>query len=516
MRRAGGRGAGRRGARRAPAASLGAALGAALAAGAALGAWAGAGHHPTPAGYAELPDPAECKVGCETLTMSGLELLRHWQRRPEGGRQRWFEAGSPLQKKVVTLGACHEGVKVHGSLDRTRVFDLADAIFKHLGALEDTVEAEHALKTGVPVAEVSRADKHKRLLEAYLKEPTLKHNGMELALDPQFHENQIEADAATMKVLHVNTYHEVTGLLQWPFMDYRSTPRLGKMADYVQKQRETCKSDTLPIYYISLVRRKDRRKSVVAAMENNAPFSFVDAVDGRGGGVDMGAVHVNPHMKIDDPRDPRYFLVPGTLMQYLEAPVLHSKKYWGRKINKGEVGLILSLKRAFEKALGEGHKSVLILEDDHVLVDTKSYPNSYCIFLEAVQELHESGIEYDYIQIESYNWFGDDASKIPEGMSAWFVPLSTAHNTHAVLWHERGMRKMLASGYFERCVMVIDEYLSYMTNPGRHPRADFHDCYGEDGMPPAPEKHLKGLRWRGRRFLRDNIGQEESSIDGEF
>ena len=136
--------------------------------------------------------------------------------------------------------------------------------------------------------------------------------------------------------------------------------------------------------------------------------------------------------------------------------------------------------------------------------------------MEAVQELHESGIEYDFIQIESYNWYGDDVSKIPKGMNPYFVPLSTSFSTHAVLWHERGMRKMLASGYFERCVMVIDEYLSYMTNPGRHPRADFHDCYGEDGKPPAPEKHLKGLRWRGRRFLRDNIGQQESSIDGEF
>ena len=510
-------GAGRRGARRAPAAALGAALGTVLAAGAVVGARAGAGYHPTPPGYAELPDPAECKEGCETITMSGLELLHYWQKRPEGGK-RWF-SGGPLHKFVWDFGISHEGYATAAEDDpgNTRAFKVADAIFKHLGALEDTVEAEHALKTGVPVAEVSRADKQKRLLEAYLKEPTLKYNGTVLALSVAEMPGETWRDVDAMKALHVNSYHLVTGLLRWPFMDWRRTPRLGKMTDLVRKQRETCKPDTLPIYYISLVRRKDRRRSVEAAMVNNTlPFSYVDAVDGRDGGVDMDTVHVNPHMKIDDPEDPKYFLVPGLLMRFLEVPNVYLTKYWGREVAKGEVGLALSLKLAFEKALGAGHGSVLIMEDDHVLLDTKSYPNGYCVFLEAVQELHESGIEYDYIQIESYNWFGDDASKIPEGMSAWFVPLSTAHNTHAVLWHERGMRKMLASGYFERCVMVIDEYLSYMTNPGRHTRADFHDCYGEDGKPPAPEKRMKGLRWRGMRFIRDNIEQQKSSIDGEF
>ena len=121
---------------------------------------------------------------------------------------------------------------------------------KHLGALEDTVEAKHALKTGVPVAEVSRADKQKRLLEAYLKEPTLKYNGTALALSVAELPDEAWRDVDVMKALHVNSYHELTGLLRWPFMDWRRTPRLGKMTDLAQKQRETCKPDTLPIYYI--------------------------------------------------------------------------------------------------------------------------------------------------------------------------------------------------------------------------------------------------------------------------
>ena len=195
---------------------------------------------------------------------------------------------------------------------------------KHLGALEDTVEAKHALKTGVPVAEVSRADKQKRLLEAYLKEPTLKYNGTALALSEARLPDEAWRDVDAMKALHVNDYHLVTGLLRWPFMDWRRTPRLGEVADLVRKQRDTCKPDTLPIYYISLVRSKQRRRSVVKHMKGNAPFSFVDAVDGDS--LDMGAVHVNPHMKIDDPRDPRYFLVPGILMRHLEVPNIYLTK----------------------------------------------------------------------------------------------------------------------------------------------------------------------------------------------
>ena len=494
--------AGRRGARRAAAA---AALGAVLAAGAAVGARAGAGF-PTPEGYDELPDPKECKVGCKTLTMGGLQLINYWQKRPEGGK-RWYHGG-PLHKTVWDLGLCHEGVQGMKS------FQVADLILKHLGELEDKVEAEHALKTGVPAAEVSRADKHKRLLEAYLKEPNLKYDGSELKLsEAELHEDAWrEPDA--IKALHVNYYHQITGLLRWPFMDWRRTPPIGKIADLIQEQRETCKTDAVPIYFISLVRRKDRRANVEKYMENGAPYSYVDAIDGRDG-LDMSTVHVNPYMKIDDPEDPKYYLVPGLLMKYLKVPSPYLQRYWGREVIKGEVGLTLSLKMAFDRALSEGHETVLIMEDDHVLTDTNQYPNGYCVFLKALQELNESGIEYDFIQIESYNWFGDDASKIPEGMSAYFVPLSTAHNTHSVLWHERGMRKMLASGFFEHCVMTPDEYLSYMTNPGRHSRVEFHDCYGENGKPPPPEKHLKGLRWRGQRFLQDTP-EKMSSIDAEF
>ena len=490
-----------------------AALGAVLAAGAAVGARAGAGF-PTPEGYDELPDPKECKVGCETLSMGGLELLKYWQKRPEGGK-RWYHGG-PLHKTVWDLGLYHEGVETGAMAGRLPLtFKVADHILKHLGALEDELEAEHALKTGVPASEVSRADKHKRLLEAYLKEPALKYDGKELRVGAKQLQEAHWRDLEAMKALHVNHYHQITGLLRWPFMDWRRTPPIGKVANLVQEQRETCKPDSLPIYFISLLRREDRRANVEANMKNNVPYSYVDAIDGRDG-LDMNAVHVNPHMKIEDPEDPKYTLVPGILMRHLKVPSPYLQKYWGREVLKGEVGLTLSLKMAFDRAMSEGHETVLIMEDDHVLMDTKVYPNGYCVFLKAMQELNESGIEYDFVQIDSYNWFGDDASKIPEGLSAYFVPLSTAHNTHSVLWHERGMRKMLASGFFEHCVMTPDEYLSYMTNPGRHSRVEFHDCYGENGKPPPPEKHLKGLRWRGMRFIMDNKEQVKSSIDAEF
>ena len=91
--------------RRRPQWAAAAALGAVLAAAAAAGARAGAGYA-TLEGYAELPDPPACKVGCDTVTMSGLQLLHRWQKRPEGG-VRWYRSRI-LRKTLLDLGQIHE------------------------------------------------------------------------------------------------------------------------------------------------------------------------------------------------------------------------------------------------------------------------------------------------------------------------------------------------------------------------------------------------------------------------
>ena len=134
------------------------------------GVSAGAGV-PTPPGYAELPPPSECKVGCETLTMSGKELLERLLKRPEGGK-RWLSGGHPIQKMSWDLGLFHQGVSTG------QEFKVAEHILRHLAELEEKVEAEHTAKTGTPASAASQADKHARLYEAYLKEEPLQYGTM--------------------------------------------------------------------------------------------------------------------------------------------------------------------------------------------------------------------------------------------------------------------------------------------------------------------------------------------------
>ena len=67
---------GRRGRRRGRAAGLAAAaLGSVLGGGAARGALGAGGGFPRPEGYEELAPAEACRVGCESLRMSGKELL---------------------------------------------------------------------------------------------------------------------------------------------------------------------------------------------------------------------------------------------------------------------------------------------------------------------------------------------------------------------------------------------------------------------------------------------------------
>ena len=117
-------------------------------------------------------------------------------------------------------------------------------------------------------------------------------------------------------------------------------------------------------------------------------------------------------------------------------------------------------------------------------------PRLYCTFLDEFTRLQESGIEWDYILLESFNWWGDDASSLPEGLGPYFTRAAGAYNTHAVMYSARGMKRIKDSGFFDRCIMALDDYLSYMANPGRHTRRDFQDCLGP-GDGTAPERFCR-------------------------
>ena len=153
--------------------------------------------------------------------------------------------------------------------------------------------------------------------------------------------------------------------------------------------------------------------------------------------------------------------------------------------------------------MNEGHETVLVLEDDHAIL-----MKPYRLFLYDLEKVQRSGYKWNFILLETYNLFGAD---IPEGLTPYFTRISCAHNTHAVVWSARGIHRGMASGFFERCVVPLDEYLRYMTNPGRHPRTDYHNCLGPGGG-ALPER-LAGLRWRGMCIVQELEPQDVSTIN---
>ena len=237
-------------------------------------------------------------------------------------------------------------------------------------------------------------------------------------------------------------------------------------------------------------------------MPKEVPHSIVDAVEGAS--LDLSEIGTYRGFAVPED-DPITHLVPNHMMRYIDTPHLLSE-YWSRDVSPGEVGLVLSLKKVFDRAQAEGLGSLLVLEDDNFVV-----PRTYCTFLDEFAKLQESGVEWDFILLETYNWWGDDANSLPEGLGPYFTRVAGAYNTHAVMYSARGMKRIKDSGFFDRCIMALDEYLSYMANPGRHTRRDFHDCLGP-GDGTAPERFV-GLRWRGPRVVEETDTSLVSSID---
>jgi len=453
------------------------------------------GGFPTPAGYAELPSAEDCRgPGCDSLRMSGKELLERWWTTPEGGKH-WFHAVNPLQKQAKDLGENSlRALDLTETVSGLGGFELADAILKHLADLEDKVEAEHERLTGEPAAQASRHEKAARLLVAHREETgTAYEEAVGIILEDE--------EKEYLTALHVNVYHQMTGYLRWPHYDWRPVPSPPE-ADVV------CDRDMAGIYVISLVKRTDRREALEAAMPAKLSYSYIDAVDGSTL-TDSEFDQLIYQGTMDDANPMVMGLVPSTLMLWQDYPNPYFEYYWDTKIKKGEVGLNLSLRRAFESALIDGREAALIMEDDHAVKDL-----DYCLFLHELQKVDASGFKWDFILLEAYNWFGDDAAAVPEGLSPYFTVLSAAHNTHAVMWSARGMRRVLESDFFEGCQVPLDDLLAYMTNPGRWPRNDFHDCLGPGGG-VAPER-LVALRWRGARVVADLDTQDVSSIDAEL
>jgi len=118
----------------------------------------------------------------------------------------------------------------------------------------------------------------------------------------------------------------------------------------------------IPIYIISLPEATDRRARITAIFnEWHIPFEFFDAVDGR-------AFNVLEHPVYDAAKRLRYF---------------------GKHLNGGEIGCLLSHKKLYQKIVDEEIDRALVLEDDVILRDP---------FFDVLEKILNCPVPYDMIR----------------------------------------------------------------------------------------------------------------------
>lgn len=117
-----------------------------------------------------------------------------------------------------------------------------------------------------------------------------------------------------------------------------------------------------PVFVINLPKDEQRREIMRARLEKTgAPFSFIEAVNGKVPGFD-----------------------PGTLYDGAKR-----RRYFGRDLMPGEIGCLLSHRKLFEKMVTEKIPYAIILEDDVIFEDD---------FLEAMKALPLSPVKWDVVR----------------------------------------------------------------------------------------------------------------------
>ena len=286
-------------------------------------------------------------------------------------------------------------------------------------------------------------------------------------------------------------------LLRHPNYDWRPLPAPGGGPD-------SCRRDEILIQVLNLARSRERRKLVEASLAGGAGWrhEFFEAVDGRALLGEEGVLGEDAaHAVLEGhglglfrgwrlaKNDPKMRIVPN-LMAEMPRPIGHSVTYWARDIRPGEVGCSMSYLRIWAGALERGLPQLAVLEDDHVPV-----AETWCELAEGLRALESLGMGWDVIYLDTGHWYGDSA-RLTDGadLPPHFTRLAASYATHALMFSARGIQR-LSEGGLDRCLMPVDDYLFYMTNPVGHPRGtQIQACLGL----AAPPADFVSLRWRGR------------------
>lgn len=209
--------------------------------------------------------------------------------------------------------------------------------------------------------------------------------------------------------------------------------------------------------------------------------------------------------------------VPGLLYES-HKPFFRNKKRWSRQLHSLEVARSLNHWGVWKQVASGENPFVLIFEDSVEL----SKPG-LCDIGHAFVKLQKNvKFEWDiaYIDIDMFlaDEFQDKATLDRLGLD-WSVA-GFYYGAHAYALTKTGAKKLLDGG-LDRCLIPVDEYISYMINPRLHPRREYFKETCEFNM----NEKIVALRLRGTNpvasfvndiddieFLNDDLEMQEIEL----
>ena len=222
------------------------------------------------------------------------------------------------------------------------------------------------------------------------------------------------------------------------------------------------------IYVISLDHSEENQQSILdrinkLSLPNQTTYQIINAVDGR------------KLFKTEEGRE-EYGI------RFYDKWNIGGSSWWSRDVTAGEAGGICSHMAIWEDAYQEGHKNILILEDDFDPQEPFDWNHAHeldnwdwdIVFLSRILQTSHDGVVDTRV-----------------GMDHWVMP-GYSYQTHAYLLSRSGLRKLIETNLIrlKNNIIVSDEFLPATYT--YHPREDIRDLFVRNMTALAYHRNIVG------------------------